>query len=459
MTQSNDPSDQRQFSEFTTTDADTDSQTETDSHTDTNTTRHSESDPGSNTRPESRPNSESDGTTHATDENHRQSQPTHDDLPELSSESFTEHWFEQTAKRNAQENHPERNDPGHSWPVGRVEPHQLGNCHRKWFYQWLNAPKESPDPHGIFAMGHFIEEDVIEPWLADTVEPTYEIRNAIHVTTDVATVDTEQIRQTDPEPSTDSQPVTIPDSIQVTQPQPGEPVPAADADSLSVRIAGSTDPAVCDPETDEIVALTEVKSTGSLNRITEPKRRHLLQIHAYLKALDIETGYFIYVDRDELLDPKVFEVTFDEAVWERVTDWAMDTLPYALNGELPPADPPQSWMCDYCEYQNRCGKGRSNLGGDMGVTGFVPGLSKYPKHMVVNHLEAHPEVGLTPTLASTYPELTDEHHVVPWACPRCDQEFDHTDDHFQSFEQQTGFETPYCPVCEEVFDKQVYLEL
>lgn len=380
-------------------------------------------------------------------------------MPDLSSESFASHWFEQTAIRNKEENHPERNDPAHSWPIGRVEPHQLGNCQRKWFYQWLNAPKESPDPHGIFAMGHYIEEEVIEPWIRDVFEPTYEIQNAIHVSVDIDSVSASKYTETEPESTDEGTSVAIPHSIEFNQPADATAEANTDSDSISVTVAGSTDPAICDPESGEVVALTEVKSTGSLGRITEPKRRHLLQIHAYLKSLDIENGYLIYVDRDELLGPKIFEVTFDEAVWERVTDWVMDTLPYALNGDLPPADPPESWMCNYCEYQNRCGKGRSNLGGNMGVTGFVPGLSKYPKHMVVDHLEAYPEVGLTPTLASTYPELADEHSVVPWACPRCNQEFDHTDDHFQSFKQQTGFETPYCPVCEEVFDKQVYLEL
>lgn len=405
--------------------------------------------------PESDNTDKPEQTTATTDGG--QSTTSAEDLPELSGDSFTEHWFRQTAKRNEEENHPERNDPAHSWPIGRVEPHQLGNCQRKWFYQWLNAPKESPDPHGIFAMGHFIEEDVIEPWITELFEPTYTIKNAIHVSVDIDTVPTREFTETEATDGGETHSVDIPESVELNQPD-NSPA-TTETDSVCVTIAGSTDPAICDPDSGDVIALTEVKSTGSLGRITEPKRRHLFQIHAYLKSLGIESGYLIYVDRDELLDPKVFEVTFEQAVWERVTEWALETLPYALNDELPPADPPEGWMCNYCEYQNRCGEGRSNLASDMGVRGFVPGLAKYPKHMVVDHLEAHSDVGLTPTLAAAYPELADDHRVKSWVCPQCDQEFDHTDDHFDSFDQQTGFETPHCPVCEQMFDKQVYLEL
>ncbi len=447
MSDSDPSSKQRQFSDFA---ADTDNDDSADK-----TEPRSNSDTEQNVKVISPP---------------ERSVPDVDELPEMTGSSFNEYWFKRNAERNLEENHPERNDPSHSWPIGRFEPHQLGNCKRQWFYHWLNAPKEEQDPHGIFAIGHFIEEDIIEPWLHDLFEPTYEIDNAIHVSVDIGTVpvgedaDTDVSRiavpeshggDDDGEDQLTGLHVEIPETVGYNQPDDTEPV--LDSDSFCLTVAGSTDPAICDPETGDVIALTEVKSTGSIDRVTSPKRMHLLQIHAYMKALGITDGYVIYVDRDGLLDPKVFEVTFDEDVWQRVVDWVEGTVQYALYGELPPADAPEHWMCNYCEYRNRCGEGRSNLGGNMGVRGFVPGYTGYPRNMVEDHLEAYDEVELTPSLALLYPDLADEYGVEEWKCPECTATFDYTDSYFDKF-TNTEFETPKCPACREVFDRDVFLQ-
>lgn len=377
-------------------------------------------------------------------------------LPVVDGESFNEFWFRKTAERNIEENHPERNDPSHSWPIGRFEPHQLGNCQRQWFYHWLNAPSEESDPHGIFAVGHFIEEEIVEPWLHDLISPEYDIDNAIHVSVDIdeIPVDEESLEQYGPDIDTGIE-IDIPESIGYNQPDDTEPDGAADTACLT--IAGSTDPAICDPDSGEVLALTEVKSTGSLDRINKPKRMHLMQIHAYMKALDITDGYVIYVDRNELLNPKAFEIEFDENVWNTVVEWVESTMEYAVTGTLPPADAPENWMCRYCEYSNRCGEGRSNLAEDMGPRGFVPGYTEYPKNKVEDHLEAYPDVALTPSLALKYPELAKEHDVTDWVCPNCTASFDYTDAYFAEFENE-NFATPGCPACEEVLDRHVYLK-
>ncbi len=376
--------------------------------------------------------------------------------PSIKSESFNEYWFKKNAERNIEENHPERNDPSHSWPIGRFEPHQLGNCQRKWLYQWLNAPKEEPDPHGIFAIGHFIEEDIVEPWLHDVIEPEYEIDNAIHVSVDIDEVPiNDDAPELDPDVETGVE-VDIPSDIGYNQPDNAKPL--IDAESAWLTIAGSTDPAIRDPETGDVLALTEVKSTSSFSYIDEPKRMHMMQIHAYMKALGITDGYVIYVDKQNLLNPKVYEITFDEEIWQTVVDWVESTMGYVTSETLPPAEPPEDWMCKYCEYSNRCGEGRSNLAKDMGPEGFVPGYNDYPKQMVRDHLEAYPEVSLTPSLALAHPELTDTYEVADWICPNCTASFDHTEDHFDDFKNK-NYATPLCPACEGVLDKEVYLEI
>jgi CRISPR/Cas system-associated exonuclease Cas4 (RecB family) len=377
-----------------------------------------------------------------------------DDIPAITGESFNEHYFRRDAERNLEENHPERNDPGHSWPIGRFEPHQLGNCKRKWFYRWLNAPQEEQDPYGIFAIGHFIEEEIVEPWLRELVEPEHRIDNAVHVSVDVDEIELppaekDVTRSIGTDISGD-----VPGSIGYNQPDDADPL--LEPDSVCLTIAGSTDPVICDSDSGEVIALTEVKSTGSLSRVNGPKRMHNMQIHAYMKALGITDGFVIYVDRDDLLNPKVFEIEFDREVWNTVREWIDETASYALTGVLPPADAPEGWMCNYCEFANRCGEGRSNLSKDMGPAGFVPGVKKYPRSKVEDHLDAYPGTPLTPTLALKFPELAEEHDVAPWVCPNCTAEFDYTNEAFSRF-NNGQYNTPHCPACKNVFDESVNL--
>lgn len=329
------------------------------------------------------------------------------DLPALSATGFNTHWFNKIEERNEEEGHPERNDPAHSWPVGRFEPHHLGDCIRKWYYDWQNAPAEESDPHGIFAVGHFIEEEIAEPWLRAELTPTYEVENAIHVSHDI--------------PGTD------------------------------ISIGGSTDPAAVDPDTGDIAFLTEIKTTSNLDKQDGPKQRHLYQLHAYLRALDVGQGYLIYFDRNELLNPKVFPVTFDEETWEEAVAWMEDANGFATDKTLPPADPPADWLCRYCEYANRCGKGDVSDVADEGPVGFAPGV-EYPREKVVDHLEAHDNALLTPTLAATYPSLTTEHPVEDWQCPNCKLRVGFGEEPVRDWDGGNG---PACPACDDVLGTTV----
>lgn len=386
---------------------------------------------------------------------------THDNtMFEITPQSFNDYWFETTRQRNIEEDHPERNDPSHSWPVGRIEPHQLGNCKRQWFYRWLNAPKEEHDPHGIFAIGHFIEEDVVEPWLESLTGPDQYIDNAVHVGTNIDTIPLDDLTDTIQNDDDDDDTATTPPTeagVDVPINQGIQTDPSENADTVTITIAGSTDPIIKEKDSGDIVTLTEVKSTGNIDFVSGPKRMHLFQVHAYMDALGLEDAQIIYVDKDDLLDPKVYHIEFDADVWERLTTWAKETTAYAASRKLPPADPPEGWMCDYCEFQNRCGKGRTNLAEDMGPIGFVPGYTGYPKHVVKNHLDAYDNVTLTPSLALTYPDLADEYTVSDWACPNCTATFEYDDpDQFNDFENGP-YNTPHCPACASVFDISIHL--
>jgi len=383
------------------------------------------------------------------DTNHTMTPPT------VESESFNDYWAERTTKRNTAEGHPERNDPGHSWPLGRFEPHRLGMCKRKWAYDWLNAPQEDRDPYGIFAIGHYIEEHVIEPWLQDKFEPAYDLDNAVHVSTTVTDVQLPDSLPDQHESETVTR-LSLPDDITVTTTDDATPLPAAG--TASVTIAGSTDPVVKHTDTEDIALLTEVKSTSNIERFTDsPKQRHVWQVHAYMNALSIDTACIIYVDKQELLDPVVFTVSYSESIWQDITNWTTDILTTVAQHKLPDADPPHDYACRYCEYRNRCGEGRSNLGGDMDTTGFVPGYTGYPREEVTDHLQATDNARLTPSLAIAYPDLADTTPVENWVCPRCSATFNYTNDELAE-QADTMFQTPHCPACDEVFNTKTRLQ-
>ena len=187
-----------------------------------------------------------------------------------------------------------------------------------------------------------------------------------------------------------------------------------------VQIRGSTDPVIVDEESTPLLP-TEVKTKDSIENTTEPNDHHVAQLYAYMEGLSREwetevcDGLIIYGDRTDL-SIKSFHVRFDRKRWgEFVRDWAGTHTEYRLDEELPPADPVFGWECNFCSFQNRCGKAAGTTFGDEGVTGFLPGFT-YPYEKVETYLESHAGAKLTPTLAASYPDLVEQYGVYDWRC-------------------------------------------
>ncbi|WP_459879771.1 CRISPR-associated protein Cas4 [Halorubrum gandharaense] len=278
-------------------------------------------------------------------------------------------------------------------------------CHRKLVYRKENAPAETEMAHGILWVGTRFEEDVVLPFLRDAVDDKgLLVTNSLYVDFEVET----------------------------------------DAGELVVK--GSTDPVVVDGDGAPVLP-TEVKTKGSLEYLNEPNEHHKAQLHAYMVGLsekydvDVKRGCLIYGERDSF-DLEVFDIEFDDAFWrETVLEWATEHTEYRLAGELPPANSRFSWECDFCAYRERCGKGDKPVA-DRSFEGFLPNMT-YPRPLVTEHLAAHPDAVLTPTLAAAYPDLAKDHAIAQWRCTACSEQFNH---HEVDWGKDSDG-TPLCPSC------------
>ncbi|MDS0243102.1 MULTISPECIES: PD-(D/E)XK nuclease family protein [unclassified Haloferax] len=309
---------------------------------------------------------------------------------------YDDFWAERVRQQNIAEGYPERNDPAYVPDDGQISPHTIGLCHRKAFYRRFNAPEEERDPHGIFWQGKTFETDALQPFLEEK-HGVEHITNGLEV----------------------------------------EYSPAGIEDIL---ITGSADPTLLDADgTPRTQYEAKTQRSGALKK-DSPSDHHYKQLHAYMAGLGVTDGILAYMDRTTNRT-KFVDAPFRADVWQEVIEWARQQTDYVRGRELPPAEAEQSWECRYCDFKHRCGD-TEKPASDMGWQGFAP-LVKYPRPKVEDHLTAWDNVKLTPTLAHEFPDLAEEHDILPWTCGECGGEFEH-----DSVEWDCDLaNTPYCPTC------------
>jgi CRISPR/Cas system-associated exonuclease Cas4 (RecB family) len=329
-------------------------------------------------------------------------------LEAITAEKFDEWYQEREFRQNIRNGKPYFNGPSSIPPPERHSPNKLLQCHRKIYYRQENAPEEEGDAEGILWSGRHIEEEVVLPFLQETVssDQTY-VRNSMWVDFNVGTQTNE------------------------------------------LRIKGVTDPVLVDEDSNPLLP-TEVKTTSSIEYKDSPDRRHRAQLHAYLAGLSdnydrsLTEGVLIYISR-ETFNMKAFHIKFDTEFWnETVISWANTHTEYRLDSELPPAQPETDWECEYCSYRMRCGKGDGPYA-DKVPEGFLPNVASYPREKVEAYLKAHDEAELTATLAEEYPDLAEKYDVRLWQCPSCATSFENNE-----ISAKPGTNSrPLCPKCIE----------
>ena len=269
-------------------------------------------------------------------------------------------------------------------------------------------PQETAAPDGIFSIGSWVEEDLVQPWL-DRLAREYDAYLA--------------------------QDLYVKGTFQ--------------GDVGKIKIAGKTDPVFCDRHGVPVL-VTEVKSKASLTRTGNlPSRHHKAQLHAYQYGIaqefeiDPPMGVVIYVGKKRF-DGHVESVEYDPFFFaDVIRPWCEALTVARLEDILPEPEPCQGWECDLYEYRERCGEGDDTpwtyVPADHGFLLFF----EYPKESVIEYLQSHPEGALTPTLAHQHPDLAESYNVAEWLCTRCTNRCEWTDVDWDGDID----EPPLCPSC------------
>ena len=104
--------------------------------------------------------------------------------------------------------------------------------------------------------------------------------------------------------------------------------------------------------------LVEVKSTKFLPK--EHKKEHEMQLQLYMRALDVDNGIILYIQKDNL-ETKSFPIKHNKNVSENIIERFQVLHNSLINNQLPEAEAKKSeedkWMCDYCNYKEECNTG------------------------------------------------------------------------------------------------------
>ena len=105
--------------------------------------------------------------------------------------------------------------------------------------------------------------------------------------------------------------------------------------------------------------LVEVKSCRDIRTVSSPQNSHMIQLQFYMHATGVREGILLYIDKTTL-ETKSFYLEYDEH-WSNLIVERFRMLHKALvEDELPKPEakiiPEISWMCNYCEYREKCEK-------------------------------------------------------------------------------------------------------
>ena len=103
--------------------------------------------------------------------------------------------------------------------------------------------------------------------------------------------------------------------------------------------------------------LFEIKTCeyASWNELTAPKEEHIDQFRAYCTLLDVNRGFFFYVDR-QYGGVKCFEVQVSDSEHQEILDMFKEVQQYAEFGIAPDPLPSGDKWCtpNFCPYYEKC---------------------------------------------------------------------------------------------------------
>ena len=101
--------------------------------------------------------------------------------------------------------------------------------------------------------------------------------------------------------------------------------------------------------------LVEVKSTKFLPK--EHRKEHETQLQLYMKAIGINEGIILYIQKDNL-ETKSFDIKYNKKKADKIIERFMQLHKSLTTGKMPEAeaklDEDKRWMCGYCAWKREC---------------------------------------------------------------------------------------------------------
>jgi CRISPR/Cas system-associated exonuclease Cas4 (RecB family) len=194
--------------------------------------------------------------------------------------------------------------------IGRYYPSEVGQCMRKSWYSYKSPKAADASMLKIFEAGNRVHEFVVDVLKSEKTPEVELLESELPVTVEVG----------------------------------------------DVLISGRIDNLIKLTVENKVV-LVEVKSTGWLSTIAEPKDAHVMQLQIYLHALDISEGMLLYVEKNTF-KTKMFSLNYDKEMMDRIVQRFKKLHSHLVNNKLP--DPEarlvadMKWMCKSCPYNQEC---------------------------------------------------------------------------------------------------------
>ncbi len=196
--------------------------------------------------------------------------------------------------------------------IGRYYPSEIGGCSRKIWYSYMHPQQVSSELLKIFEVGNIMHGFVVEVLKSEKNKEVELLKSEFPFQ------------------------VKLDDFV----------------------VSGRIDDLVQVKENGKSV-LVEVKSTKSIEFLQKPQKSHESQLLFYMHALGIHGGIVLYIDKNNL-QSKSFEVKYDKKKAEEIIMRFSELNQALKNCFLPKPEARESqetaWACNYCEYQEKCGK-------------------------------------------------------------------------------------------------------
>lgn len=196
--------------------------------------------------------------------------------------------------------------------IGRYYPSESGNCLRKSWYSYKIPREISKDIIKVFKVGLMLHDFITEVLKSG-------------VSKDIQLVSTE-----------------LPFRLEID----------------GMIISGRIDDIV-HAKIEEKDYLVEVKSTGDLSYVHEPKEDNLMQLQLYMHAFKILDGILLYVDKRNLKS-RSFDIKYDENIVNIALKRIKTLHGFLVENKIP--DPEgrmfkeMGWQCKKCQYREECYK-------------------------------------------------------------------------------------------------------